>query len=224
MKRSYNIFLLLITCIAISNGQEWLDGGYVGQGNYGETSQYFSDPLFYPQGTDAYTVYDPAIRNMLISLDIPRESIPRPSDPAIRQMEASLDYPRNYGTYGTSSPATAWPIKDRYMPEYNPKSSADRLQIILSDDTVIDLILNQYQNTIYGQGSLNMGREIQWVTAKGYMYGSNLLIDVVPANDVTQYAISIDTARRDMPGRYTLYKYGTEPCWGTVNARWLANS
>ncbi len=224
MKRSCSILLLLIICMATSNGQEWLEGGYVGKGDYGEAGQYFNDPLFYPQGTDAYTVYDPAIRNMLISMDIPRESIPRPSDPAIRQMEASLDYPRNYGTYqayGTSSPATIGHIRDRYMPEYSLKNGADRLQIILSDDTVIDLSLYQYQNTIYGQGSLNMGREMQWVTARGYMYGSNLLIDIIPTNGVTQYAISIDTARRDMPGRYTLYRYGTEPCWGTVNARWL---
>lgn len=219
MNRSFGILLLLTICVAISNGQEWLEGGYVGRGDYSEGGRYFNDPLFYPQGSNAYTVSDPAIRNMLISLDMPRESIPGPTDPAIRQMEASLDYPRSYGT---TSPVTVGLVRDQYTTGYKPANYADRLQIMLSDGTIIDLNLYQYQNTIYGEGSLNQGGEVQWATAKGYMYGSNLLIDVVPTNGVTQYAISIDTAHRDMPGRYTLYRYGTELCRGTANARWLA--
>ncbi len=218
MKRSYCILLLLTICMATSNGQDWLERGYVGRGDYSEFSQYFNDPLFFPQGSNAYTVYDPAIRNMLISLDMPRESIPRPSDPAVRQMEASLDYPRSYGT---TSAVTVWPVRDRYIKGYGQTSNADKLQIFLSDGTIIDLNLYQYQDTIYGQGSMNIGGKVQWATAKGYMDGSNMLIDVVSTNGVSQYAISIDTARRDMPGRYTLNRYGTEPCWGTANARWL---
>ncbi len=218
MNKLYGILLLLTICMATYNGQEWLEGGYVGRGDYSEVGQYFNDPLFYPQESNAYTVYDPAIRNMLISLDMPRESIPGPADPAIRQMEASLDYPRSYGT---TSPITVGLVRDRYTTGYKPASYTDRLQIMLSDGTIIDLDIYQNQNTIYGQGSLNSGGKIQWVTAKGYMYDSNLLIDVMPTNGVTRYAISIDTALRDMPGRYTFYRYGTEPCGGTANARWL---
>jgi hypothetical protein len=218
MNRSYCILFLLIVCMATSNGKDWLDGGYVGRGGYGDVGQYFNDPLFYPQGTDPYAVADPAVRNMLISLDMPRESIPGPSDPAIRQMEASLDYP---SSYRTSSSATAGPIRNDYSQGYNSANIAGRLQIILSDGTIMDLMLYQYQNTIYGQGSVNHGGKVQWATVKGYMYGNNLQIDVMPANDVTQYAISIDTARRDMPGRFTIYRYGTLLCSGTANARWM---
>jgi hypothetical protein len=207
--------------MATSNGKDWLEGGYVGRGDYSDVGQYFNDPLFYPQGTDPYAVADPAVRNMLISLDMPRESIPGPSDPAIRQMEASLDYPRSYGT---SSYAASGPNRNYYTPGYNPANIAGRLQIILSDGTIMDLMLYQYQNTIYGQGSVNQGGKVQWATVKGYMYGSNLQMDVMPANaanDMTRYAISIDTARRDMPGRYTIYRYGMLLCSGTVNARWM---
>jgi hypothetical protein len=156
---------------------------------------------------------------MLISLDMPRESIPGPSDPAVRQMEASLDYPRNYGI---SSSVTVGQEIDRYVTGYNPANTGGRMQIVLSDGAIIDLSLYPYQNTIYGQGSVNLGGKVQWATARGYMYGSNLQIDVMPTNSVTQYAISIDTARRDMPGMYTLYRYGTQLCTGTANARWLA--
>jgi hypothetical protein len=219
MNRSYGILVLLIICMATSNGKDWLEGGYVGRGDYSDVGQYFNDPLFYSQGRDPYAIADPAVRNMLISLDMPRESIPGPADPAVRQMEASLDYPRNYGI---SSSVTVGQEIDRYVTGYNPANTGGRMQIMLSDGAIIDLSLYPYQNTIYGQGSVNLGGKVQWATARGYMYGSNLQIDVMPTNSVTQYAISIDTARRDMPGMYTLYRYGTQLCTGTANARWLA--
>ncbi len=197
MNRLYGFLFILIICMATSDGKDWLEGGYADRGDYGDTGKYFSDPLFFPKESNPYAIADPAVRNMLISLDMPRESIPGPADPAVRQMEASLDYPRYYGASG-------------------------RMVIMLSDGTTIDLMLYQYQNTINGQGSLNLDGRVQWATARGYMYNSNLQIDVMPTNSNMQYTISIDTSRRDMPGRYTLYKYGIQPCSGTANARWLS--
>jgi hypothetical protein len=42
-------FLLLILALfgTTAMAQEWLDGGYVGRANYGEISQYFTDPIFF---------------------------------------------------------------------------------------------------------------------------------------------------------------------------------
>jgi hypothetical protein len=219
MRRFNVILILLIICVAVSNGKDWLEGGYVGRGNYGDIGQYFNDPLFYPQGSDPYAITDPAVRNMLISLDMPRESIPGPADPAIRQMEASLDFPRNYGTSG---PVAETSISNYYSTGYKPASNAGRLQIILYDGTTMDLTLYQNQNSIYGQGSVNLGGKVLWATARGYMYNSNLKIDVTPTDSAMQYAILIDTARQDMPGRYTIYRYGYPLFSGAANARWLA--
>jgi hypothetical protein len=44
--RSCTAIILLSTLIAVSHGSDWLMGGYVGSGNYGEVSQYFTDPIF----------------------------------------------------------------------------------------------------------------------------------------------------------------------------------
>lgn len=42
-------FLLLILALfsMTALSQEWLEGGYVGRANYGEISQYFTDPIFF---------------------------------------------------------------------------------------------------------------------------------------------------------------------------------
>jgi len=219
MRRSTGILILLIICMSACNGKDWLDRGYVGRGDYGETGRYFNDPLFYPQGNDPYAITDPAVWNMLISLDMPRESIPGPTDPAIIQMEASLDLPRSYGTTGSTASISN---RNYYSTGYNPANIAGRMQIILSDGTVMDFLLYQNQNSISGQGSVNLGGKILWATARGYVYDSNLHIDVIPMNSAVQYTILIDTARGDMPGRYTIYRYGYQPYTGTANARWLA--
>jgi hypothetical protein len=212
MNRPYGIILFLIVCIMISNGKDWLEGGYVGRGDYGEIGQHFNDPLFFPQGSGPYAVDDPAIRNMLISLDMPRGQIPRSADPAIRQMEASLDFPRSYGASG------------RYSAVYNQAKSAGRMQIFLSDGTIMDLMLYQNQNIISGQGSLNLGGRVEWATARGKMYGNNLQIEVLPTNGVIQYAIFLNTAHQDMTGSYIMYRYGIQLRSGTANGKWVAYS
>ncbi len=47
MIRSCAAIVLLSSMIAVSCGSDWLEGGYVGSGNYGEIRQYFTDPIFY---------------------------------------------------------------------------------------------------------------------------------------------------------------------------------
>jgi hypothetical protein len=44
--KSCAVLILLSTLIAVSHGSDWLEGGYVGSGNYGEVRQYFTDPIF----------------------------------------------------------------------------------------------------------------------------------------------------------------------------------
>lgn len=46
MIRSCAIIVLLSILISVSYGSDWLGGGYVGSGNYGEARQYFTDPIF----------------------------------------------------------------------------------------------------------------------------------------------------------------------------------
>lgn len=62
MIRSYAAIILLSTLIAVSHGGDWLEGGYVGSGNYGEVRQYFTDPIFYTKvPTTSSSAYYPAL-------------------------------------------------------------------------------------------------------------------------------------------------------------------
>ena len=54
--------------IAASSGQDYLEGGYVGSGDYSDVGQYFTDPIFYSTGGH-YTSSDPAISEMQESMD-----------------------------------------------------------------------------------------------------------------------------------------------------------
>ncbi len=47
MIKSCAAIILLSALIAVSYGSDWLEGGYVGSGNYGEARQYFTDPIFH---------------------------------------------------------------------------------------------------------------------------------------------------------------------------------
>ena len=41
---------ILTILIAVTQGQDYLDGGYVGSGDNGEIGQYFTDPIFSSPG------------------------------------------------------------------------------------------------------------------------------------------------------------------------------
>lgn len=47
MIRSCSAVILFGMLIAVSYGSDWLEGGYVGSGDYGEVRQYFTDPIFH---------------------------------------------------------------------------------------------------------------------------------------------------------------------------------
>jgi hypothetical protein len=49
MMKSFAAMALLAMLMAVSYGSDWLEGGSVGRGNYGEIQQYFTDPIFSTQ-------------------------------------------------------------------------------------------------------------------------------------------------------------------------------
>ena len=59
--------VLLTVLIVVSQGQDYLDGGYVNSGN-GEIGQYFVDPVFSSPGGH-YVSPDPAVRGMHEPMD-----------------------------------------------------------------------------------------------------------------------------------------------------------
>jgi len=68
MIRVYGALSLLVVLIAASSGQDYLEGGYVGGGDYSDIGQYFTDPIFYSHSGN-YVSSDPAIREMQESMD-----------------------------------------------------------------------------------------------------------------------------------------------------------
>jgi hypothetical protein len=47
MMKSFAVLAFLALMMTVSCGSDWLEGGSVGPGNYGEIRQYFTDPIFY---------------------------------------------------------------------------------------------------------------------------------------------------------------------------------
>jgi hypothetical protein len=47
MRKSSAVLALLAVTMSLSCGSDWLEGGYVGRGDYGEIQQYFTDPIFF---------------------------------------------------------------------------------------------------------------------------------------------------------------------------------
>jgi hypothetical protein len=48
-------FIILLTAcllVGIGFGQDWLEGGFVRSGDYGDIRQYFTDPIFYSSGSN----------------------------------------------------------------------------------------------------------------------------------------------------------------------------
>jgi hypothetical protein len=47
MMKSLAVLALLAMTMSVSSGSDWLEGGEVGRGDYGEIQQYFTDPIFF---------------------------------------------------------------------------------------------------------------------------------------------------------------------------------
>jgi hypothetical protein len=185
---------MLSMLITVSNASDWLEGGYVGSGDYSEIRQHFTDPIFYSK-SGSYTTSDAAVRQMQESMDrqstVPLGSLAAASAAANKAVTSS-----QYGVAGN------WRLE-------------------LSDGNVIDLSLVQSGLRVFGRGSMTSSQGTLWTFASGTIAGS-LQLDVVPATGTELYAITMDVNRLHLPGLYTAYGAYTTPKTGTVKASRVA--
>lgn len=202
MIKVYSIIALIAMLVAVSNAADWLEGGSVGRGNYGEARQYFTDPIFYSSGSQ-YTS----------------------SDPAVRQMEESMDrYSSHYESLGSQTSRTKTG-KTTYGSASSagttgnqPLNAAGSWHMELSEGITIDLNLHQSGSRIFGIGSMASTTSTQWAMASGALTGSSLSLDIVPASGMELYAITLDLSRLHMPGSYTVFRANAAQRSGNVKA------
>jgi len=204
MIRVYGALSLLVVLMAVSSGQDYLEGGYVGSGGYSDIGQYFKDPIFYsPSGS--YVSSDPAIREMQQSMDRYGDSLALGSAAA----KTAAQKATTIGKTTTNAPAV---------------NVAGRWHLELSEGKSIDLDLFQLGERIFGQGSMGSGMTSQPVTASGSMLGSIMTLDVVAESGTVLYAISLDVSRLYLSSPYTVFMAGGETGSGTVRALRIATS
>lgn len=209
MIKVYSILALLVMLTAVSSAADWLEGGSVGRGNYGEIGQHFTDPIFYSTSSSHYTS----------------------SDPAIRQMEESMDrYSSRYASLGsaTAKSTIGKSTIDRstigksaaYANAVGkqPINAAGSWHLELSDGTSMDLDLHQSGARVFGLGSMASTTAVQWAVASGDVTGNSLSLEVVPASGMMLYAISLDISRLHLPGSYTVFSAAAAQSSGNVKA------
>ncbi len=207
MIKVYRILALLAVFTAVSSAADWLEGGSVGRGNYGDIRQHFTDPIFYSSSSQ-YTS----------------------SDPAIRQMEESMDrygsgYSSGYSNRYASLGATAAKSKIGKTTSSSvnaignqPLNAAGGWHMELSEGTSIDLDLHQSGSRVFGIGSMTSYTSTQWAMASGEVTGSSLRLDIIPASGTELYAISLDISRLHLPGSYTVFRANAAQSSGNVKA------
>lgn len=202
------VLLGLLIVVLVSQGQDYLDGGYVGRGNYGDVGQYFTDPIFYSPDSGHYVSPDPAVREMQESLD--------------RPMRSST---AGYVTVGSKIGKTSKTSKaGKAASSIQPAGASGSWHMELSDGKSIDLELLQSGARIFGRGSVRSGISVQWATASGDITGSMMRLDVMPTSGTELYAISLDISKLRSTGSYTLFGAGAAPKSGTVRARMTASN
>ena len=193
--KSWTVLIMLSMLITLSSASDWLEGGYVGSGNYGDVRQYFTDPIFYSTG-GSYTSSDPAVRQMQASMD--------------RQNTVPLGSLAKTPTIGSQA-ATAV-----------QSGAAGSWRLELSDGRVIDLSLFQSGSRVFGGGRITSGQSVTGALASGTLSGYRLQLDVVPASGSELYAINMDISRLYLPGTYTAYGAYTPAKTGTVTVSKVA--
>ncbi len=193
------IFTFLFILMGLSQGQDYLEGGYVSSGDYGDIRQYFTDPIFSSSGASNYVS----------------------SDPAVRQMQESLDRSGRYariGSSGARTTATPTPTATAATAGTNKLTTSvvGAWHLELADGTTIDLLLNQSGAMVFGRGRIALGSSAQWATASGTFSGSSLKLNVVPASGAEFYALSLKIDRHPVTASYLVYKTGSSPRPGTA--------
>jgi len=193
MIASKAIFVLLFVFLGLSQGQDYLDGGYVRSGDYGDTRQYFTDPIFSSSGASSYVS----------------------SDPAVRQMQESLDRYGGYTRIGKGSASTRTTATTAVANKL-PTSVVGAWHLDLADGTAIDLLLNQSGAMVFGMGRIALLSNVQWATVSGTFSGSSLKLNVVPASGAELYALSLKVDRQPPTASYLVYRTNSPSRPGTA--------
>jgi hypothetical protein len=156
------------------------------------------------QSNPHYTTTDPAIREMLIGIDMPRTTgnssfASTTADPAIREMLISMDMPRYAGNVPVESIAGTW-------------------RLSLSDGERIELALRQSGSAIFGKGNISNSTFSQEAFASGSVSGSSLNLEVVPESATELYAISVDISSLPYQGTYVVFLADSGLQTGTIIA------
>jgi hypothetical protein len=193
MIKAYVIAIILFAIVPMSHGSDWLGGGYVKSGDTGNVKQYFTDPIFTTNSGHFLS-----------------------SDPSIREMQISLDMPRPSATAGLTKPAV--PLKFGSVPGATIPDASGIWQIDLADGTSINLNLHQSGKMIFGSGTMAQRGSAQGVAASGELSGKKLLLNVVPNSGTELHAFSLDTGRLPNAVSYTLYRVGASPVIGSIKS------
>ena len=185
--------VFLTVLVAVSQGQDYLDGGYVNSGN-GEIDQYFIDPIFSSAGGHYVS-----------------------PDPAVRGMQESMDMTRQSATLG----AVAKRATSKVTPSITTANAAGSWHLVLSDGMAIDLVLHQSGTVIFGQGSVTSATTSQWAASNGVISGNNLRLAVVPASGTVLYVVSLDIARPSLGGSFNALKADGQTKSGAARANKL---
>ena len=166
--------------IAVSQGQDYLGGGYVGSGDNGEIGQYFTDPIFTSPGGHYVS-----------------------PDPSVKEMQGSMDKTRHSATVGS---VVAKPATNKVASSTTTANAAGSWHLELSDGTSISLGLYQSGSVVFGQGSVTSAMNSQWATSNGVISGNSIRMAVVPASGTVLYVVSLDINRPSLGGSYTAFR------------------
>jgi hypothetical protein len=202
----FGFLAMLLILVLPCSAQDYLEGGYAGSYT-GDIGQYFTDPIF-RSPSSSYVSPDPAVRGMQESLD--RPIAPVGSSVSKTTKGISTGSPVRRYTTGRSTgktPATVLPV-----------GAAGRWSMQLSDGRSIYLELYQSGARLFGRGSITLGKTTQGALASGSVSGNKMTLDLIPESGTELYSMSMDLSRLDLPSKYTVYRYGAQPGYGTVKA------
>ncbi len=162
------------------------------------------------QGNPHYLAADPALSEMLTSINMPRPTVnssfaANSGDPAIREMLISMDMPRYAGNVPVEIISGSW-------------------QIALSEGEDIHMMLRQSGSAIFGKGTISTSTLSQKAFASGSISGSSLNLEVLPENATELYAISIDITRLPYKGTYVVFLADSGLQTGTITASMNASA
>jgi len=198
--KAYGILALLALLLSASNGQEdYLGGGYVGSGDYGDLRQYFTDPIFFAPNSGYISPY-----------------------PVSGGYQRPTRFPKQTVALGSTTSRSIIGQTSMGSPNSYPSSITGGWHLELSDGSTLDLDLYQSSSRLFGRGNMASPSGVQEVVADGVMSGNTINLDVIPESGTTLYTFSLDTSRLQMASQYTLFRAGAEPVFGMTKVNKIA--